>query len=81
MTDAERRALAEKWDRLPADDEWFVVYRSFQQLMRERATYEEDSVLSLIHRICFMAERPDDMSVFDRLVQRVLENKLLGVTR
>lgn len=81
MTDDERRALAKKWDDIPHNDEWVVVYQSFQQLKRERATYEEDSVLSLIHRIRYMVERPDDMSVFDLLTQRVLENKLLGVTQ
>lgn len=80
VTNEERRALAERWVDIPPNDEWGVVYRSFQQLKHEGATYEEDSVLNLIHRICLMAERPDDMSVFDLLVQRVLEHKLLGNT-
>lgn len=81
MTDAQRMALAKKWWMSPYHSaEWGVVYRSFQQLKHEGATYEEDSVLNLIRRICLMAERPDDMSVFDLLVQRVLEHKLLGNT-
>ncbi len=79
MTDDDRRAIAEKWDNLPPNDEWWVVYNSFWQLKNEHALHADPSILSLIKRICLRAEQDGDMSMFDLLVQRVRENKLLGV--
>lgn len=80
MTNEERRALAKKWDYLPPNDEWWVIYRAYQQLVFEQAIPQGRPILTFLQGIVFMNEQPDDFALFDRLVRRVLENKLLGET-
>ena len=80
MMDDERRAIAKKWDDLPANDEWWVVYDAWRELKSMGAAPRgETAVVDLLRRLVFMHERPTDFALFDLLVQRVLENKLLGV--
>lgn len=80
MTDDERRALALKWDNLPPNEEWWIVHGAWQQLGTEGVIPRDRSVLRFLQGIVFMNEQSGDFRYFDLLVQRVLENKLLGVT-
>lgn len=77
MTGDERRALATLWYDLPPNREWWQVTKAFGQLSVEGAITFNGSLMDLCADVRF---RSRNFSIFDLLVQRVLENKLLGVT-
>jgi hypothetical protein len=78
MTDAERIALAKKWYDLPIGNEWTVIVHAYWDLLDE-SIYEPDTPapMDLLLRVGMVSEQ---RNLFDLLVQRVLENKLLGAT-
>lgn len=79
MTDSERIALAKKWYDLPMGNECTVIVHAYWDLLDE-SIYEPDTpaLMDLLLRVGMVSEQ---RNLFDLLVQRVLENKLLGVTQ
>ena len=78
MTNEERRALAKRWEDIPLNHEWALVARSFRELRDEGHFLEDESALSFVIRV---TQYDTYFDKFDLLVQRVLENKLLGDTK
>lgn len=78
MTDDERRALAKRWEDIPLNLEWALVARSFRELRDEGHFLRGEGALSFLIRV---SQYDTFFDKFDLLVQRVLKNKLLGVTQ
>lgn len=78
MTDAERVALAKKWYDLPMGSEWTAIVQAYWDLLDE-GIYELGMPvpMDLLLEVGTVSEQ---RNFFDLLVQRVLENRILGVT-
>lgn len=75
MTDEERVELARKWQDFPGGSAgWTALCLAANELRASGALPRGPTVMNILTR----AEKGRDCELFDLLVQRVLENKLLG---